>query len=208
MQTHQNDSVEIVSKTEPISDSVMDHWNRLVNSFREACLSFHEGHEEEAKLIATHELPNLIRTWSRASIEDGDTKKRQLSAMLSEESKRIADAGIIQRMIVDRLSERVLPNIMNELRSKGYGPNQGTPRKPLPQETSDLLEQASQRPEENKLMQKARELNRSIEKKDNSFSTGRRKVPLGDVSGMIDALNGQQFNNTAKKITPLRSFFD
>lgn len=207
-QTQHRDPVEIISKTAQTSGISEDYWNELVELFREACLSYHEGHESEAKKLAIDILPELIRRWSKASPESSDEKRLRLQNMFIEESRRIADAGIIQRMIVNRLSERVLPSIMNELKQHGFAPTGGNSGKRLPQNTADLLEQAEKNPEENKLMQKALEKNRAITPGGATLSTGKRKVPVGDVSGMIDALQGSEYKSMAQQISPLRSLFE
>jgi hypothetical protein len=212
MPAHPEESTAPVD-AEPLAETLTQRedevWAEILKQFREACLAFHEGHEDDARLIATTVLPPMIREWSSLCEASTEAKKDLLLDMFCQESRKITDLGMLQRLIVTRLSERVLPTYAGQLKGATKAPAGiaemtetavGLPQRPGNKGVSPTNQEATRL-----VLQKAARRNPALQRK---MAASSRKVPITDIAGMVDSLNAAEFADEASEMVPLRELFD
>lgn len=207
-----NSSTEAFAETLTMRED--ETWNAIVTHFREACLSFHEGHEDDARRLASEVLPPLIREWSSLCDQPTEVKKERLLALFCSESRKISDLGMLQRLIVTRLSERVLPAYAGQLKGLSnppqavpQGSGSGLAHAPSPSSGAGSPPTMPNQEATRLVLQKAARRNPALQRKIAAASAS-RKVPINDIAGMIDALHAAEFAGDASEIVPLRELFD
>lgn len=186
----------------PEADPARQAWSILVDTYREACLLHHEGREDEARRMAAEDLPPAVRTWSRHCTDPAADKKQRLAEMFKKESERIADAALVQRLVIRRLTTEVLPNLTALVRKAGQQLPEPPGEGPEPARSYFAARRAFQG-EASPVVQKA--ALRNLSQSNPYTTTGPRKVPIDDISGMIDALHAEEFRPLAKALAPLRA---
>lgn len=121
------------------SPTSMDPWDKVVSHFRQVCLLHREGRTTDSRRILAEELPRSIAIWSRGSGLDPTAKRMALERMFREEQRRIDDAWLVQKWVLDRMSEELIPvlcsRLAEEVRDAVTGqldPGHPRPRRPVP----------------------------------------------------------------------------
>lgn len=92
-----------------------DAWIRLRGEFRRVCLLRREGRQQEAGRLLAEELPRRIAEWSRLSPETAAHKRVELESMMRDEQRRVDDAWMVQHLVVQRVTEEVVPALIEAI---------------------------------------------------------------------------------------------
>jgi hypothetical protein len=138
-------------------------WDKVVGDFRQVCLLRRQKRWREADRILKEELPHSIAGWSASYPADHDTKSARLDSMFELEQRRIADAWLLQQLVMTQLHEQIIPAVCLEV---GH------------EVRSILGQEVSQRDEKHSF---------AIPTSDNPAAIGGR-VRFDDIPGVIDLI--------------------
>jgi hypothetical protein len=90
-------------------------WDKVVGDFRQVCVLRRQKRWREADAILKEELPHSIAGWSASCPADLDTKSARLDLMFELEQRRIADAWLLQQLVMTQLHEQIIPAVCLEV---------------------------------------------------------------------------------------------
>lgn len=176
-----------------VTERAQERWDAIVTRFRHACILHRDGKEWESRRIIKEELPPLIKQWMQM-LPSGlkEDAKADLRDMFTREQSIVDQGQKLQRLFKETLVKRIIPQVEERIAAKYRSLY-----------VTKLEQQKAKRQEE--LAGSWVRPTYSDEKKPTSFGfqAGDRRVKLGDVSEMIDALQSADNEILADSILSL-----
>lgn len=175
-----------------VTERAQQRWDAIVERFRMACILHRNGKEWESRRIIKEELPPLIKQWMQmlpAGLKED--AKADLRDMFTREQSIVDQGHKLQRLFKETLVKQIIPQVEARIASK----YRSLYVSKLEQRKADRQEQVQGswvRP--NYSQETPRPL---------GFNTGDRRIKLGNVSDMIDALQEQDSEALADSILSL-----
>ena len=168
-------------------------WQKVVSTFREACLLRIEGYEDEATETLRKRLPGLITTWNQNTRQDTESCRRKLRRLFEVEQKRVRDAELLQRLITKKLATTESSLRDREPSSSTAPANLGEASDSTGKTKPFMGERRDQVPG----------------KSETETGAGiKHRVPIGSVSTMIDAVEEAEFGPRMRDSVPLRALIN
>lgn len=166
------------------TDKAQQRWSLIVDRFRDACVQHKQGQVEESQRIIRQELPSLIKYWIKllplALREDA---KADLRDMFDREQAIVDQGARLQRVFKDTLVNKIIPQLESKIAAKYRAMYlAGYDRRAEKRNSEDRLDAW---------------VNPSYARggtstADEQTNTARRRVAIGDISGMIDAIQSDE----------------
>ncbi|MDQ8187349.1 hypothetical protein [Pelagicoccus sp. SDUM812002] len=176
-----------------VTERAQERWDAIVTRFRHACILHRDGKEWESRRIIKEELPPLIKQWMQM-LPSGlkEDAKADLRDMFTREQSIVDQGQKLQRLFKETLVKRIIPQVEERIAAK-YRSLYVTRMEQQKAKRQEELAGSWVRP------------TYSDEKKPITFGfqAGDRRVKLGDVSEMIDALQGADNEILANEILSL-----
>ena len=166
------------------TDKAQQRWILIVDRFRDACIQHKQGQAEESQRIIRQELPPLIKYWIKllplALREDA---KADLRDMFDREQAIIDQGARLQRVFKDTLVNKIIPQLESKIAAKYRAMYLAGYDRRAEKRKSDERLDAWVNPSY------ARDETRTAEEQNKPV---RRRVAIGDISGMIDAIQSDE----------------
>ncbi|MDQ8202957.1 hypothetical protein [Pelagicoccus sp. SDUM812003] len=177
-----------------VTERAQQKWDAIVERFRAACILHRNGKEWESRRIIKEELPPLIKSWMQIlPVGLKEDAKADLRDMFTREQSIVDQGHKLQRLFKETLVKRIIPQVEARIASK----YRSIYVSKLDQKRSLRNEELSGswvRPSYGEPAESPAPL---------GFNTGKQKVKLGDISGMIDALQENDSDALADSILSL-----
>jgi len=177
-----------------VTDRAQTRWDAIVELFRAACILHRDGKEWESRRIVKEELPPLIKQWMQI-LPSGlkNDAKADLRDMFTREQSLVDQGQKLQKLYKETLVKHIIPKIEQRIASKYRSLYIAKLQKGKREREQELASSWVQP-----------YYGESAGHKDSSsFGTGDKRVELGKVSEMIDALQSSDNNNIADSILSL-----
>lgn len=176
-----------------VTDRAQQRWDAIVERFRSACILHRDGKEWESRRIIKEELPPLIKLWMQM-LPSGlkEDAKADLRDMFTREQSIVDQGHKLQKLFKETLVKRIIPQVEERIASK-YRSLYVTKLEENKVKRQEELAGSWVRPSYSE-EQKHTPL---------GFNTGDRRVKLGNVSDMIDALQETDSEALADSILSL-----
>ncbi len=161
-----------------VTERAQERWDAIVERFRHACILHRDGKEWESRRIIKEELPPLIKQWMQM-LPTGlkEDAKADLRDMFTREQSIVDQGQKLQRLFKETLVKRIIPQVEERIAAK-YRSLYVTKLEQNKAKRQEELSGSWVRPS----------YGEDETPTPMGFNTGDRRVKLGDVSEMIDAL--------------------
>lgn len=175
-----------------VTERAQQRWDAIVDRFRTACILHRDGKEWESRRIIKEELPPLIKQWMQM-LPSGlkEDAKADLRDMFTREQSLVDQGHKLQRLFKETLVKRIIPQVEERIASK-YRSLYVAKMEQNKAARAQQLEGSWVRPTYSEEAQRPQ-----------TFGTGDKRVRLGNVSDMIDALQESDSEALADSILSL-----
>lgn len=177
-------AVIIMIASMKVTERAQQRWDAIVERFRTACILHRNGKEWESRRIIKEELPPMIKLWMQmlpAGLKED--AKADLRDMFTREQSIVDQGFKLQRLFKETLVKRIIPQVEARIASK-YRSLYVTKLEQRRNQQNEALQSSWVKPSYSDDVRHSAQ-----------FTTGDQRVKLGDISGMIDAL--QETDNDA-----------
>lgn len=176
-----------------VTDRAQQRWDAIVERFRHACILHRNGKEWESRRIIKEDLPPMIKQWMQmlpAGLKED--AKADLRDMFTREQSIVDQGHKLQRLFRETLVKRIIPQVEARIASKYRSIY-----------VSKLDERRAQREGQLGGSWVRPSYSEESAPAPQPFDTGSHRVKLGDISGMIDALQENDSEALADSILSL-----
>jgi len=167
-----------------VTDKAQNRWNLIVGRFRDACVLHKQGQEAESRRIIKQELPVLIKNWIQLlPVSLRDDAKADLRDMFEREQALVDQGAKLQKVFKETLINKIIPQLEAKIAAKyramylsGY--EKRAERRSSSDRLRDWISPSYARKEARDAEERAK--------------APRHRIALGDISGMIDAIQSQE----------------
>ncbi|MHA3771174.1 hypothetical protein ACXR0O_06500 [Verrucomicrobiota bacterium sgz303538] len=152
----------------------------VIVHFRRGLVLKRMGRQEEAQEILENVVPAEIQRWSEANTGQGaEEKKAKLRDIFLHEVGRIEDAFLVYDLLSERIEQDIIPALCNQVNAQLY---EFFSQYFAPPQQEHAPEQMVSREEPAEAVERRKSLPRAA-----------RHVSFDDISGMIDMLLDQDY---------------
>ena len=177
-----------------VTERAQQRWDAIVDRFRAACILHRNGKEWESRRIIKEELPPVIKAWMQM-LPPGlkEDAKADLRDMFTREQSIVDQGYKLQRLFKETLVKRIIPQVEARIAAK-Y-------RSLYVSKLEQRRKERDEAAQDNSWIRPS--YSQDQEKPKPSFGTGAQRIPLSDISGMIDALQDGDSEELADSLLSL-----
>ncbi|MBC2604466.1 hypothetical protein [Pelagicoccus albus] len=181
-----------------VTNRAQDRWDAIVGRFRVACILHRDGKEWESRRIIKEELPPLIKQWMQM-LPTGlkEDAKADLRDMFTREQSIVDQGHKLQKLFKETLVKRIIPQVEERIAAKYRSLY-----------VAKLEQEKAKRQNEMSGSWVRPSYVEKDPKPPADFNTGGRRIKLGDVSDMIDALQAADSEALADEILSLNEIVE
>lgn len=178
-----------------VTERAQQRWDAIVERFRTACILHRNGKEWESRRVIKEELPPLIKEWMMMlPVGLKEDAKADLRDMFTREQSLVDQSYKLQRLFKETLVKRIIPQVEAKIASKYR---------------AIYIDKLEERRREREAIHLSSSWVRPSYSEEGlpydtgSFGTGDQRIRIGDVAGMIDALQEADNEAMAEEIITL-----
>jgi len=162
-----------------VTDKAQKRWNLIVERFRDACVQHKKGQASESRRIIKTELPPLIRDWIQLlPISLREDAKADLRDMFDREQAIVDHGAKLEQVFKDTLINKIIPQLESKIAAKYRSMYlEGYNRRAEKRDSNDHL---------------GNWVKPSYARSDETTHPSRPRVAIGDINGMIDAIQSKE----------------
>jgi len=172
-----------------VTEQAESRWTLIVERFRSACILHREGQETESRRIIKEELPDLIKSWIKllpTSLKED--AKADLRDMFTKEQSLVDQGMRLQNVFRETLVKRIIPQVEEQIAAKYR---------------SLYIKEQQKRALELQASRKRPWVKTRSSSSQDEEAPRNGRISIGDVNGMIDAVQRNDSEIIANSTLPL-----